>query len=349
MAGNTVTLTFAGDSARLESAFDRVGTAARDMRSDVGAASDSFDNLAERSDTVDTRAMGFRDTLTGLQDGFAGLKQASSGDIGFESLLLLGFGIGDLASGMTNFLVPATKNAVTWLKNTRAATIATEAAQRAAALGSKVWAAAQWVLNAAMTANPIGLIIVAIGLLVAAVVWIATKTTWFQDLWKWTWSKIGDPVKKAWAWVKDTSAKTLDWFKGVPGMLRRAFSGLVDIITWPYRTAFNFIARAWNSTVGQLSWSVPGWVPGIGGNTVGAPKLPTFHSGGVVPGAPGTEVLALLQAGETVTPAGRGAGVAVIEVRGDGSKLGDALVDVLARAVRVRGGDVQLVLGGGRA
>jgi hypothetical protein len=55
-------------------------------------------------------------------------------------------------------------------------------------------------------------------------------------------------------------------FQAIPGILiNEAFGGIFSIMTWPFRTAFNFIADAWNNTIGRLSWSVPGWVPGIGG------------------------------------------------------------------------------------
>ncbi|NIL64852.1 hypothetical protein [Salinispora arenicola] len=170
MAGNTVTMTFAGDSANLESAFDRVGQAARSWTADVRESADGFDRVGQAADDVDTRAMGFRDTLTGVQDGLEGVKVAQDG-IGFEALLLMGFAIGDLASGLYNFLIPALKTGVTWLKATRVGAVRRATAQKIAAFGSKVWAGAQWLLNAAMTANPIGLVVVAIGALVAWV-WV---------------------------------------------------------------------------------------------------------------------------------------------------------------------------------
>jgi len=45
------------------------------------------------------------------------------------------------------------------------------------------YAVVQGVLNAVMSANPIGIIIVAVGALVAGIVYLATQTTFFQDLW----------------------------------------------------------------------------------------------------------------------------------------------------------------------
>jgi hypothetical protein len=72
-----------------------------------------------------------------------------------------------------------------------------------------------------------------------------------------------------------------------------------------------------------------------------------MHTGGRVPGAPGQESLAILQAGERVTPSSRADdGRTVIELRSDGTRLGDVLVELLAHAMRVRGGDVQAILGG---
>jgi hypothetical protein len=195
----------------------------------------------------------------------------------------------------------------------------------------------QWAWNIAMTANPIGLIIAGIVLLVGVIVLIATKTTWFQDAWK-----------AAWGWIKSSASSVWDWLKEIPGKIGATFKKVSAFISWPFRTAFNLIADAWNNTIGRLSWSVPDWIPGIGGNTISVPNLPKFHAGGVVPGAPGQEVVAMLQAGERVTPAGASGGATVLEVHSGGTRFDDLLVEVIRRAVTTRGGNVQLVLGANR-
>lgn len=82
--------------------------------------------------------------------------------------------------------------------------------------------------------------------------------------------------------VFDIIKGVFEFLKDIPGNLKIAFETLIDIITWPFRTAFNLIAEFWNNTVGQLQWDVPDWVPGIGGQTVGAPKLPMLADGGIV-------------------------------------------------------------------
>jgi|SRR6185369_14443946 len=158
--------------------------------------------------------------------------------------------------------------------------------------------AVQWAWNIAMTANPIGLIIVGIAALVAAIVWVATKTTFFQDVWN-----------ASWGWIKRTAIDVWEWIQTLPEKIGNVFSTIANVMTWPMRTAFNLIADAWNNTIGRLSWTVPSWVPIIGGNTISVPKLPHFHTGGVVPGPFGKEVLGVLRGGEVVSTAEQAAGL----------------------------------------
>ena len=83
------------------------------------------------------------------------------------------------------------------LKAQTLGTIQYKVVQLAMAAGTGVATAAQWLLNAALTANPIGLVIVAIAALVAGIVLIATKTTWFQTVW----GVMTDGLGKAWQWL----------------------------------------------------------------------------------------------------------------------------------------------------
>lgn len=188
--------------------------------------------------------------------------------------------------------------------------------------------AAQWAWNAAQLASPTAWIIIGIVALVAAIVWIATQTTWFQDLWSAAWSGITSVASSAW-----------DFIKKIPGWIGSAFAGIANAITWPFRSGFNAIARLWNSTIGRLSWTVPGWVPFIGGNSISVPKLPTFHTGGVVPGARGSEVMAMLQAGERVIPADRSGSSGGSEIRFVGN-TSDALATVIMQLIRT--GKIQI-------
>jgi len=191
--------------------------------------------------------------------------------------------------------------------------------------------AAQWAWNAAQLASPTTWIIAGIIALVGVVVLLVKH-----------WDKVKAAGAAAWNWIKNAASNSWNFIKKIPGWLGSAFSGIARTISAPYRAAFNFIADAWNNTIGSLSWTVPGWVPVIGGNTISVPNLPKFHQGGTVPGAPGSEMLAILQAGETVTPAGGGGDTVHVTV----VLNREVLINAMAKGVRRRGGNVQFVLGG---
>jgi len=213
-----------------------------------------------------------------------------------------------------------------------------------ASVWTKVAAGAQWLFNAAMDASPIGIVVLAVGALVAAIVLIATKTTWFQDIWKVSWAWIKDAAGAAWDFIKAKASSFWEFLKGIPDSIGRTFSSISDGISAPFKAAFNLVSDAWNNTVGKLSWSVPGWVPSIGGNTISAPKLPKFHTGGTVPGAPGTEMLAVLQAGETVVPNGGSQPIQIV-LKSDGGQIGNFLMAVLNESISIRGNSIETVIG----
>lgn len=137
-----------------------------------------------------------------------------------------------------------------------------------------------------------------------------------------------------------------DWLKGLPGRVSDKFSDMGKAISRAFKSAFNSVADAWNSTVGSLSWSVPGWIPGIGGNSISVPNIPRFHSGGTVPGPAGAEMLAILQGGERIVPAASANSASHGETINVTVMLdSDVLVKGVAKGVTRRGGDVQVVLG----
>jgi hypothetical protein len=196
--------------------------------------------------------------------------------------------------------------------------------------------AAQWAWNAAQLASPTTWIVAGIVALIAIVVLLVKH---------WDWVKKAGAA--AWDWIKKAASNTWDFLKKIPGWIGDAFKFIANAIFWPYKTAFNLIADAWNNTVGRLEWTVPGWVPGIGGNHIGVPHIPRFHTGGTVPGPIGQEQLAILQGGETVSS--NSGGTTVMQIPRGALLSGDALVEAISKVVRRNGGNVQLVLGGKNA
>jgi phage-related protein len=111
---------------------------------------------------------------------------------------------------------------------------------------SHAWAAAQWLVNAALTANPIGIVIVAIGALIAAVVLIVKNWDKVTAALKWTWNWL----KKNWPLLLTIIAgpfglavgliiknwKTVkDWFKAFGKFARDVFRAVKNVAVGAFR------------------------------------------------------------------------------------------------------------------
>lgn len=164
---------------------------------------------------------------------------------------------------------------------------------------------AQWAWNASLLANPITWIVLLIGGLIAAIVLIATKTKWFQTIWKnvWGWAKdfVSDQFGKVKTTVTNVIGVILTVVRALPGKIKTALRSLAGFLAAPFKAAFNAIAGAWNNTVGRLAFTIPGWVPGIGGSSFSMPKIPQFAIGGDVL----RTGLAVIHAGERIVPTAR--------------------------------------------
>lgn len=300
MAGNTVTLTFAGDSKSLERSLGSVGGAAKAMASDLdgagakaGLTARAIGSAGEAADQSEGKFMATADLLDGLGGAF-GLPTAGATNL-FRAF-------GDLSGGFAG-LHELLGGGVEKIKAFGQALVSGE-------IFTKAWAAAQKVFNLVMEANPAILIagaVIALGLALYAAY---QKSETFREV-----------VKKAFDIVKGAAEAVWNFIKSIPEKLMDIGEAIKDAILWPWKTAFNLVAKLWNNTVGKLSFTIPDWVPGVGGKGFSMPKLPEFHTGGIVPGAPGTEVPIMAMAGETVTPAGAARGTTVIQLVVDGRVL----------------------------
>lgn len=88
-----------------------------------------------------------------------------------------------------------------------ASILAAAVAQKAVALASKLWTVAQWALNVALSANPIGIVVMAIAALVAAIVLAYNNSESFRAICDKVWAVI----KKLAAIVMDALVKAFDW------------------------------------------------------------------------------------------------------------------------------------------
>jgi len=87
--------------------------------------------------------------------------------------------------------------------------------------------------------------------------------------------------------------KKFEPFKNIVDQIGRAlvtaFTGVADVVKTTvttvigiYKGLFNTIAKAWNSTIGKLSFKIPSWVPGLGGKGFDVPNIPELATGGIV-------------------------------------------------------------------
>ena len=114
-------------------------------------------------------------------------------------------------------------------------------------------------INIAMALNPIGLITIGVIALIAGLAIAYTKFEGFR--------KVVDNVFGA-----------IKWY--VNNVTIPAVNLLVDV----FKKAFNGIATIWNNTIGKFSFTVPSWVPGIGGKGFSMPDIPMLANGGIVTG-----------------------------------------------------------------
>lgn len=90
---------------------------------------------------------------------------------------------------------------------------------KAQALYTGIVTAAQWLLNAAMTANPIGIIVVAIGALVGAFV-----VAWQSS------EKFRAVIKGLWAAIKQVGTNIVENFLSIPQLVIKAFKSIPQAI-----------------------------------------------------------------------------------------------------------------------
>lgn len=116
-----------------------------------------------------------------------------------------------------------------------AAVLLTNAAVAAWTAITTIATAAQWLWNVALSANPLGLIILAIAAVVGAVIFMYSKFEWFRDLV----GAIGDFFGSAWEailtaiqWVWDKVSGLGDVFSSVFGWISDVMSPVVDVISW---------------------------------------------------------------------------------------------------------------------
>jgi hypothetical protein len=169
-------------------------------------------------------------------------------------------------------------------------------------------------INFAMAANPFTLIALLIGAVIVGLIAAYKRFEVFRQ--------IVDVVFKG---IRTGFGFVVSYLKFVAGI---------------YKEIFNGIAKAWNNTIGKLSFEFPKWVPGLGGKGFTAPKIPMLADGGIIKASPGGTLALIGEGGrdEAVIPLDRmgsmGGNNVTINVQGGDPQ---AVVDAITRWYRQNG------------
>ena len=114
------------------------------------------------------------------------------------------------------------------------------------------WTAVQWALNAAMAANPIGIVVLALAAIVAGVIWAYNNVGWFKD-----------GVNAAWSAI---SSFTMTVFGAIAGFLSGVWSNIRGFSIAASQGITSFVTGAWNNlrgfTIGVFS-AIAGFLAGV--------------------------------------------------------------------------------------
>lgn len=179
----------------------------------------------------------------------------------------------DIGIKIKDEVVPAVKNVFEWIQKLSPVIAAVGTAIAGLALvgfiqnfktiiaSTKLWTAAQWLLNAAMSANPISLVVIAIAALVAAFVVLWNKSEAFRNFWinLWdnvkavastAWEAITDFFSAAWDTIKAVWDVVLGYFQTLWAGIQTTFSVVSEVLSGFFSAAWNAIKAIWDFVVG---------------------------------------------------------------------------------------------------
>ncbi|OKI67571.1 hypothetical protein [Streptomyces sp. MJM1172] len=179
---------------------------------------------------------------------FAGQFVEAAGplaNLSFLGLQILADALNAIPQSVLEILAPTIMAIVVAMKLWRLATLAATAAQ--------------WLYNAALAANPLGLIVIAIIAVVAAVVALWQKNEGFRTAVIAAWNAIKDAVAIAWAWLRDQVFAPLGRF--FTETIPRWSTTLKDKVVGAWEAIKSWVGQALDFLKNLfLNWTGPGLI-----------------------------------------------------------------------------------------
>lgn len=210
-------------SERTAAAQDLLGRAGMDLIPTLNSGKDAIEGMRAEAhdlglvlseDTIASSAA-FNDSLTTLQSAVTGIAGNLMGEL-MPSLQ----GITDALTGLVNGNISLAEafgvsesvmSVIVGVVGGLATAFAVyEAAQIATTIATEAQTIAQWAMNAAMEANPIGLVVIAIAALAAGLVYAYNHCETFRNIVQGAWDAIKTACQVAW---EDVIQPILGWFK----------------------------------------------------------------------------------------------------------------------------------------
>lgn len=154
-----------------------------------------------------------------------------------------------------------------WVANT-AVIVANRVAMAASAIAMAVvrgaviaWTAVQWALNAALSANPIGLIVIAIIALVAGLIYAYQNSETFRAIVQATWAAIKVAISAVVNWITGTVWPSLqrawqqisDGATALWGLIKAAWDGIKSAVSTAINAVSSVISSVWSAIVSVVT------------------------------------------------------------------------------------------------
>lgn len=274
----------------LQGAFSGLDAAAKAAKSlqDVGSIADKitapFKNAGDNIKTIAGVAADAAGHVKDFAGGVASVAQSVAGGV-VSGIKGLAGGIASVAQGAAGLATSLAESAAGFIKMgaqavASAAQLAIQkGASLAVAAAEKIQAAAQWLLNTAMEANPIGLAIIAIAALIAIIILLWTRCEGFRNVVMTVANAIAGFFVAAWGVIQAIWGGVVAFFQGVWNGIVFIFSVAGSWFGGVFGTAVAGIQSAWAGVTGFFSgiWNgivfvfsvVAGWFGAVFGNAVG--------------------------------------------------------------------------------
>lgn len=230
---------------------------------------DMVDNLTAALDWYMSLDAGMQQTITtvagltgGLLLAFGAFIKISQAMAAARATILAITGATGLLTAATNAQGAAQGRSLAQMVAQKVAMVATTAAMVAQKTALGIATAAQWLWNAALSANPIGIVVAAIAALVAGIIWFFTQTeigqqiwqafmTWLQEAWAnissfltTVWEGIVQVATTVWEGVMDVVGAVVDWFQSYVWPI---IQWVIDAIVAYFQFYYNIIKTVWEA------------------------------------------------------------------------------------------------------